>query len=266
MRFFFVICTVVFLTACEAGGASGASVYFLDVGQGDSVLIRSSDGDNILIDGGPSSLVLDRLGEILPFWSRDIDLLVLTHPHDDHLVGLISVLERYEVSAVLITGVSYKSVYYDEFLRLIDLAGVKVYFAEAKVDFKFGDVYLDVIYPFFSIVDDEFSNLNNSSIVIRAVFGGEKSVLLTGDCEVECESEILGEDIDTDLLKAGHHGSKTASSLEFVKAVSPEDVVISVGAGNKFGHPHAETLSVFEEVGVSKIFRTDLDGTVEMKF
>lgn len=260
MRFFFIILEMFFLTAC---GTGGASVYFLDVGQGDSVLIRSSDGDNILVDGGPSSLVLDRLGEVLPFWSRKIDLLVLTHPHDDHIIGLISVLERYEVSAVLITGVKYKSAYYDEFLRLIDEAGVKVYFAEAPVDFKFGDVFLDVIYPFFSIVDDEFSNLNNSSIVIKVSFSDGESVLLTGDCEVECESEILDADIDADVLKAGHHGSRTASSAAFVKAVSPEKVVISVGAGNKFGHPHAETLRTFSGV---RVFRTDLDGTVEMEF
>ncbi len=243
-----------------------AHLWFLDVGQGDAVLIQTPEGHNVLIDGGPKSKVLEELSEVLAYFNRQIDLMVLTHPHADHLEGLVEVLKRYEVGAVLITGVGYNNHYYDEFLRDVgamrDDGELDVFVAEAGMDFKVGSLYLDVLYPFEPLIGRTISNVNNSSIVIRATLGWR--AMLTGDCEVECEEEILeaGFELGADILKAGHHGSKTASSAEFVEAVGPEIAVIQLGEDNKFGHPHAETLRAFYRAGIREIFRNDLDGRI----
>jgi len=263
-----------FFVAVGQMPSSEAAIWFLNVGQGDATLIRSPEGHNVLIDGGPGTVVMEELSEVLPFFARQIDLMVLTHPHADHIEGLVEVLKRYKVGSLLLTGVSYNNVYYEEFLKnvrdLSEAGELDLYFAEASTDFVVGSLYLDVLYPLENLAGRKFSNINNSSIVVRVegVGGGEfggRSFMLTGDCEVECEEEVLaaGEDVDSDILKAGHHGSKTASSHEFVEAVSPSVGVISCGETNKFGHPHSESLRTFYRLGVDEIFRTDLDGRIE---
>jgi len=252
-------------------------VDFLDVGQGDAVFIKSSYGHNILIDGGPKSDVLVELNRRIPFFMKEIDLMVLTHPHSDHLDGLIKVFERYNVSNVLITGVEYKNSYYKEFLK--DLAEksdqnlLKIHFAEAGLDFIVGDIYLDTIYPIESIVGKNFKNINNSSIGFLIKFadknGNTHNVLLNGDNEKEAEEEILrnypGNYADIEIFKASHHGSKTANTMSFLQKFRPKNVVISCGEGNSFNHPHQEALFNFQKIGAS-IFRTDLNGTVQFEW
>ena len=176
------------------------------------------------------------------------------------------VLKRYQVNAALITGVEYSNSYYEEFLR--DLRGeAEIYYAWAETDFDFGDgVMVDVLYPFEPLIGEEFENLINSSIIMRLVYG-EVEILLTGDAEAEVEEELLeaGIWLDSDVFKAGHHGSRTASSRDFLEEVDPEIVVIQCGEGNSFGHPHQETLDAFEEIG-AKVYRNDLDGRVTIEF
>ncbi len=241
-------------------------VHFLDIGQGDSILIQTPSDKLILIDGGPGTEILTELDEILPFLEKEIDLMILTHPHADHIEGLVPVLKRYQVNAALITGVEYSNSYYEEFLR--DLRGeAEIYYAWAETDFDFGDgVMVDVLYPFEPLIGEEFENLNNSSIIMRLVYG-EVEILLTGDAEAEVEEELLeaGIWLDSDVFKAGHHGSRTASSRDFLEEVDPEIVVIQCGEGNSFGHPHQETLDAFEEIG-AKVYRNDLDGRVTIEF
>lgn len=262
-------------------------VWFLDVGQGDSILIQTPDGANVLVDGGPggsggaggsSGGILEKLASHLPFFNKKIDLIVLTHPHSDHLNGLVEVLKKYEVNAVMMTGIEYNNSYYEEFLREVCLVNdetsatgrredcPRVFIANASQDFRFGEVYFDVIYPFYSLVGAEFEDVNDSSIAMRVSYG-ERSVLLTGDDSALVESEILraGFDVSAEIFKASHHGSKTANSLPFLQAVSPSTVVIQVGADNKFGHPHAEALEVFGEVGVREVRRNDWEGDVEIE-
>jgi len=270
-------------------------LQFLDVGQGDAILIQTPEGHNILIDGGPKSNVMEELSDTLPFFNRDIDFMVLTHPHADHLEGLVEVLERYRVKAVLITGVAYNNVYYDEFLKELSRlvseggesgdggngesgvageSGFKLFIAQANMDFRVGSVLFDVIYPISSLAGREVTNLNNSSIVMRVSYkdlggsDGEQRILLSGDCEIECEEEILAEGIDlrADIYKAGHHGSKTASSPSYVQAIAPKIAVIQCGEGNKFGHPHAETLRTFYSLGITDVWRNDLDGRIEFTY
>lgn len=237
-------------------------IYFLDVGQGDAVLIKTPSDQIILVDGGPGTEILTELNDILPFLKKDIDLMVLTHPHADHIEGLVAVLKRYDVESALVTGVQYNNAYYDEFLRdLRDEA--KVYFAYSGMDFDFGDgVFLDTLYPFELIVGEEFENVNNSSIVMRITYE-DVAILLSGDAEVEIEEMLLGSEVEADLMKASHHGSRTANSEEFLEAVSPEVVVIQVGKDNQFDHPHEETLKNLEGIDV---YRNDLHGTVEIVF
>lgn len=242
-------------------------VRFLDVGQGDAVLITSPFGHNILIDGGPGSEVLSSLGKVLPFFMSDIDLMVLTHPHSDHLNGLIEVFKKYKVKNVLITGVEYENSHYKEFLK--DIASVNVYFARSDLDFEIGGIYLDTIYPIDDLVGREIANVNNSSIGFIVSFVGEdgveRRVLLNGDNEQEVENEIIDKVSDVDIFKASHHASKTANTIEFLEVIKPEIVVISCGKDNKFGHPHTEALSNFQQIG-AKVFQTDLEGTVAMEW
>ncbi len=244
---------------------------FLDVGQGDATLMTTAYGHNILIDGGPMSNVLTELKGRIPFFMKEIDLMVLTHPHSDHLDGLIGVLKRYEVKNVLITGVEYNNSYYKEFLKDISArADTNVYFAQADKDFVIGGLYFDTIYPISSLVGQSLKNVNNSSIGFLVSFVGndgiERKILLNGDNEAEVEKEILaeyGNKVESiDVFKASHHGSKTANNIDFLRKFRPVIVVIPCGEGNKFGHPHAESIYNFQQIG-SEILRTDLSGTLE---
>ncbi len=238
------------------------AVHFLDVGQGDSILLQTPSGQVVLIDGGPGTEVMSEIADILPFLEKKIDLMILTHPHSDHVEGLVPVLRRYEVEAALITGVSYRNSYYLQFLEdLKDEA--EVYFAHADQDFDLGDgVVIDVLYPFEPIIGEEFGNVNNSSIVVRITYE-DHSILLAGDAEFEVENELLesGVTLNSDIFKASHHASKTANTLDFFDEISPGTVVIQVGQDNSFGHPHKDALDAFDG---TKVYRNDLDGRVSI--
>lgn len=242
-------------------------LFFLDIGQGDSILIRTPENHKILIDGGPGNLVVRQLAEILPFFDKKIDLMILTHPHEDHVAGLVEVLKRFEVEHVLITAVNYENTAYDELLREIDLQGIDLLTAKSSEDFVLGSVFLDVLYPFGDLTGRDFENVNNSSIVLK-LYHEDLKVLMTGDLEVEGEEALIasGEDLEANILKAGHHGSRTASSADFLKKVGPEVVVIQCGKDNQFGHPHPETLRNLYRANVESIRRTDEEGRVHLQF
>jgi len=249
-------------------------VDFLDVGQGDAILIKSPFGQNILIDGGPDSKVIEGLGKNLPFWDKRIDLMVLTHPHDDHVTGLIEVIKRYSVKKILYTGVIHSAPNYLAWLEKIRERKIPLVIIDRPQKIVLGDdCYMEIIYPRKSFLAQETDNLNNSSIVARLVYG-ETKFLLTGDAEIEVEKELLnltpllarggGEvDLSAQVLKTGHHGSDTSSSEEFLKAVSPQIAVIQVGKDNDFGHPSLRILKRLERAG-AEILRTDKNGTVSL--
>lgn len=238
-------------------------VYILDIGQGDSILIRTPLQQNILVDGGPDDRVIQRISQILPFYEKTIDLIVLTHPHADHVNGLVDVLKRYNVKTVLLTGASYNYPGYVEFLNLINQKKIQVVMANPKQDLKLGNILLDIIYPLESISGRSFENLNNSSMVFR-LFHGSRKFYFTGDLELAGEENLLksGLDLRADFLKAGHHGSRTSSSEALLDSIRPLYAGISCGIDNTFKHPHPETIKHLQARGIS-IYRTDLDGTVE---
>lgn len=238
-------------------------VSFLNVGQGDSSLIQTRTGKNILIDGGPNDEVVYQLSKELPWWDRTIDLLILTHPHADHVGGLIEVLERYEVKKILYTGVPHGSPTYIYWLKVVRESNIPVVIIDRqqKIDLL-DDCFLEVLYPLESVLNLDVSSLNNTSMVVRLSYG-ENSFLFTGDIEEEAEMELLesGVDLKADVLKLAHHGSDTSTSLEFLRAVRPDMVVIQAGKNNKFNHPSPRVLKRLERMNVG-IFRNDLSGTI----
>lgn len=239
-------------------------VSMLDIGQGDAILIESPEGKRILVDGGPDNSVLQRLGEQLPFFENTIDLMIISHPHADHINGLVEVLKRYDVKKVLLTGIAYPNATYDEFLKTIQEKNIPFEFPIASEDYLIEpDLTLDILYPTKKIFGETFDNANNSSIVAKLNFG-ETSLMLTGDAEKEEEAEILKQpfDVNAKLLKTGHHGSKTSSSPPWIAAVNPDNALISAGKDNQFKHPHEETMKLFANKNIQTFVTKDL-GTIE---
>ncbi|MEK7503647.1 MAG: ComEC/Rec2 family competence protein [Patescibacteria group bacterium] len=248
-------------------------VTFFDVGQGDAIFIETTEHQQILIDGGPSGQkVLEKLGKEMPFWDRTIDLIVLTHPERDHMAGLLEVLKRYRVQNILWTGVVRDTSEYREWQKLIEVEGANIYIAYAGLQIS-GEQFsadprrtvLRILYPFESLEGKEVKDSNNTSIILRLVYG-EISFLFTGDATQSVERQLLKRDkpsINADVLKVGHHGSKTSTVQEFVEAVSPETAVISLGKDNSYGHPHQATLDTLAKYGIS-ILRTDISGDIKI--
>lgn len=238
-------------------------VDFLNVGQGDAELIKTPYGQNILIDGGPDNKVLAELGRNLPWLEKKIDLVILTHPHDDHVSGLIDVLKKYQVGRILMTNAPSNAPPYEEFLRLDSEKKIPSILVAGRETITLGpDLRLEIIHP---EKGDLGADLNEDSIVARLIYKN-KIFLFTGDAGIKTETELLNEKIDlkADILKVGHHGSETASTLDFLRAVSPAAAVIELGVNNQFGFPKEDTLWRLQKAG-AKIFRTDLNGTIRIK-
>ncbi|MDO8569936.1 MAG: ComEC/Rec2 family competence protein [bacterium] len=242
------------------------TVYFLDIGQGDAIFIDSPRHGRVLIDGGANRKVLSELGKILPFADKRIDVIVGTHPDKDHIGGLPEIVSRYDVGLFLEPGVESENTIDDELEKRIEKNNIPKLLAKRGMVINFGDgVKLQILFP---LPGQDVSNweTNSASIVARLVYG-DKSFLLTGDSPIRIENVLLNLDqslLDSDVLKAGHHGSRTSTSLAYVKAVSPEYAVISVGKDNTYGHPHKEVLAILEKVG-AKIVSTVESGTIHFE-
>jgi competence protein ComEC len=241
-------------------------VSFLDVGQGDAILIQTPSHQQILIDGGPDPEAMSLwLGKKLPFYDKSLDLVVLTHPENDHLVGLVEVLHSYKVGQVLEPGFKHDIPAYEEWLRLIDEKDIKRTIAKAGQQIELGDgIRIEVLHPQEEFLEGTDSDTNNNSVVLRLVWK-EVSFLLTGDICEEAEREILyrGYKLSSTVLKVAHHGSATSTSGQFLAAVDPQVAVISVGENNLFGHPDEETMDrLGERLSEDKIYLTSQHGTI----
>ncbi len=238
-------------------------VFVLDIGQGDSILIQTPTNEHILIDGGPDDKVMEQMAKFMPFYEKSIDLVILSHPHADHVNGLVEVLKRYQVKQVMMTGVSYYYSGYLGFLDEISQQKIPVIFAGNGNDYQLGSIFLDMIYPFHSLQGDAFENQNNSSIVLRILYG-QRSFYFSGDLEMEKELELVKSNLNlhADFLKAGHHGSKTSNTEPLLDRIKPLYAAISCGVNNKFHHPFPGTIEHLQKRNVH-IYRTDLDGSVE---
>lgn len=243
------------------------SVIFLDVGQGDATLIQQGNMQ-ILIDGGPDISVLYGLGKYMPFLDREIEYVYLTHPHDDHMVGILHILKNYKVGRVIYSNTCNKNPNYKSLLQ----SDIKLIEIDEARTISSGDLQLNSIWP--NNTDREVGgcrkpwdgNINNDSVVLDLKYLGQK-FLLMGDAEQEVEQILISEgkiDKEYYLLKAGHHCSKTATGETFLKRVSPTSAVCSVGEGNRFGHPSSETLKSFDSLGV-QYFLTSVTGDIQIK-
>lgn len=242
-----------------------AKVDFFSIGQGDAILLESAENFRVLIDGGPNNLILEKLGKSMAFDQKRIDLMILTHPHADHMNGLIEVLEKMEVGAVLVSGVSYGGIGYKKFWELVAEKGVEVIYVNGNSDLRVGSLLIDLLYPLQAMQGREVENVNNSSISLRVIFG-EQKIFFSGDLEEEGEEELMksGVRLNAEVYKAAHHGSKTSSTEEFLAAIGAKIAVISCGLNNQFKHPAAETLDKLWRAGAT-VYRTDLDGDIRLE-
>jgi competence protein ComEC len=238
-------------------------VAFLDVGQGDAIFIQTPTGRQILVDGGNfPSILHDQLGSQTPFWDREIDVLVATHPDADHVNGLTGVFDRYQVGQLITNGQGFnESAIYDAVLQAAEAHDTPIHPARAGEIIQIEDgVRLEVLHPGSVLTDDR----NENSVALRLVYG-DFSLLLAGDADEAAEAVMLanGRPLTAIVLKAGHHGSDTSSSVPFLTAVQPQILVISAGADNQFGHPHPDVLERAQALGTA-VLRTDELGTIEV--
>lgn len=244
-------------------------VTTLDIGQGDAILVQAPDGATMLVDGGPDpELTLRRLGANMGFFDRRIDLLVLSHPHQDHVAGLIEVLDRFRVGAVLHAGIAFENTANDRLLTDAAAAGVPLALARAGQIWQLGaGASVEVLYP----TDTDASaalpdgDINNGSVVLVVRHGGF-SALLTGDAEEPIESLLISRGLldPVDLLKVGHHGSISSTTPGLLDATRPTVATISSGEGNEYGHPAPETLAALASHPGIGVLRTDTDGDIEV--
>ena len=240
-------------------------VVFGDVGQGDSILILTPSGRQVLIDGGPGPTDATRLlGQTLPIWDRSIDIVVLSHGHSDHVTGLVEVLRRYDVERVIERETGLVSHNLFEWRQAVAEEGALVTQADAGQVIDLGDgVFIEVLGPSQSLLIGTDSIVNNGSVVLRAVYK-DVSFILTGDMFARAERDLLSRrDVRSTVLKVPHHGSRTSSSPEFIERVRPSAVVISVGADNEFGHPPRRDPGDTPPIrGEAPIFQTSEHGDI----
>jgi len=241
-------------------------VSFLDVGQGDAILIQKGN-QQVLVDGGPSPQAISlEMGDKMPFWDRTIELVVSTHPHSDHITGLLEVLQRYKVKQVLYPDLDFESDIYQEWLRLLEEKDIECTLAQAGQQIELGDgVIIKVLNPQTPRLTGTESDIDNNGVVLRLSLG-KTSFLLTADIMGEAEFELIEQraNLASTVLKVGHHGSDTSTTPEFLAVANPCVAVISVGKDNPFGHPSDEVMErLNEKLGSENIFRTDEQGTIE---
>lgn len=239
-------------------------VVFFDVGQGDAIFIQCPGGQQILVDGGPSpAALLSQLGGQMPFWDRSLDLVILTHPQDDHLTGLLEVLSRYDVKQVIDSGQQCDGALCQEWQELIGERAIACRRAEAGMRINVGgEVQLDVLHPPSRLLAGTTSDINNNSIAARLTYG-RFTLLLGGDVQQDAERVLLASDqpLESLVLKLPHHGADTSLGLPFLQAVDPQMAIISVGTDNYFGHPSEATLAKLQDVPT---YRTDQQGTIQI--
>jgi beta-lactamase superfamily II metal-dependent hydrolase len=234
-------------------------VHFIDVGQGDSILIQATDGQNILIDGGDTDTGVVRYLQSVGV--QQIDLMIATHPHADHIGGLVQVLRTIPVLKVVTNGQAHTTAVYEDFLDAI--ADSQAEYREVKRGdmLQIGNLKLNVLSP-MTLTDPD---LNENSIVLR-FNDGRTTYLMMGDAGANTEAALLasGMPLGANILKVGHHGPKSGSTLAFLQAVAPEAAVYSAGANNSYGHPALQTIRSLNEVGAT-IYGTNVNGTIIVK-
>lgn len=248
-----------------------------DVGQGDAILAIYGT-TQVLVDGGPNNQVLDCLADNLPFWDREIEVVVLTHPQTDHFKGLIEVFRRYDVGVFIATPLDSSTPEYKVLKNVVGGSGLKVINPTTGMVIRSGLLYLDIIYPNTELLTLEPTETRggvlgaftssrdpNEFSVVAILRLGEFDALLVGDIGTGVIDQVLATGLvgDVEYVKIPHHGSKNGLTRELLEVTTPEVAVISVGKGNRYGHPHKEVIEVLNERDI-RILRTDKDGEIEV--
>jgi len=262
-KYFLPILILLFFLSFTAGlfAQDTLSIYFLDVGQGDSSIIITPDDRVVLIDSGPNeSLILRYLQNL---GVSHIDLLIATHAHADHITGMDKIIAKYKPKAFIDPGIPHTTATYQRMITAIDKYNINYYKGISR-KINLDSLSLTILPPAIPLIKG--SELNNNSVVVRLDYK-DFSCLFTGDIEKEREGQLLTEsrsNLNVDILKIPHHGSSSSSSPLFIRSVGPKIAVICCGQGNKYGHPHQETISLLQSFGI-EIYRTDLSGTILIK-
>ncbi|MFA5997255.1 MAG: ComEC/Rec2 family competence protein [Candidatus Paceibacterota bacterium] len=262
----FVIVNIFIWSAVARADHRGLlTVAFLDVGQGDAIYIEAPNGNQMLIDGGPSSgSLLRALGQMMPYWDRSIDVVLATHPDQDHVGGLPSVIQSMNVQNVVTTENTTNTGAYSSFEKAINEKGAQHIIARTSERIILDDgVVFEILFPETNTTGWE---TNTSSIVARLSYSNE-SFLLTGDSPQSIEEYLIKKDggsLHSNVLKLGHHGSKTSSSKVFLSAVNPEYAVISAGKANRYGHPSKEVVDLLTLLNIPSVSTID-HGTIIFK-
>jgi competence protein ComEC len=261
-----IVCLFTFILAYltyELSPKEYLRVSYLNVGQGDATLVQTPRGGKILIDGGRDRTVLSELGKQLPVLGKRIDVVVATHDDSDHITGLIDVLERYEVEVLLISIGENENTLNQKLIHTAKKRNVKVFQIEKPTIIKSEDgLIVKILFP---VKNMDGANSNDASIVTQFVYGKNR-FLGTGDLPLSGEiflTRKYGEDLKSDVLKLGHHGSDTSTHPKFLELVRPLVAIVSAGKNNSFGHPHRSVVELVEKFGI-KIYRTDKDKTIEL--
>jgi beta-lactamase superfamily II metal-dependent hydrolase len=231
-------------------------VHFIDVGQGDAILVQAPGGEMGLIDGGEADSGVVKYLQSLGI--THLNLVIATHPHSDHIGGLVQVLNTIPVDRVITNGAMHTTLTYERFLDAIMSSQAEYIEAKRGDMISLGDLNFNVLSP----IDNTDQDLNDGSLVLKLIYG-QVSFLFTGDAQTTAEENMLadGLNVRASILKVAHHGSRTGSPLSFLNAVQPEVAIYSAGAGNDYGHPHPETIDGLKSVG-AELFGTDINGTI----
>ena len=258
----FTVAVSVWYAATAKESEKMLTVAFLDVGQGDAIFIETPSGNQVLVDGGKDKTVLRALGSVMPFYDRSIDMVVATHPDKDHIGGLFEIGKRFSVAAFASSGVAFDDALYRSIIDIFKARGAYMVPLVRGRRIALGDgVYMEVLFP--DRILPPGIDTNTSSVVLRITYG-DTSFLLTGDAPRVIEEYVVktfGGALRSDVLKLGHHGSRTSSSKVFLSAVSPRYAVISAGKGNRYGHPHKEVTDTLKAMNIPA-FATYEKGTV----
>lgn len=247
-------------TAIQTIDGSILTVHFIDVGQGDSILIQIDD-KNMLIDAGEQKAGNSVVSYLKENGVTELDVVVATHAHADHIGGMVTVLNNFKVKRFIDSGNPHTTKTYENMLIAIDEKDIPFSFAEAGQTISLDQsVQIDILNP-----GKLTGNLNDDSVVLKLTYG-DVSFMFTGDAEAHAEGKMIaaGYDIDSDVLKVAHHGSRSSTTQQFLQKVNPEVCIIMVGTDNRYGHPHQEIIDRLSLFGC-QVYRTDLEGNIVVK-